>query len=91
MVIQELRRPGHMKYSMTDRMSWTVMLLANGIWVAEKIEVPPETIITTASLSSLVVRSMSGICDVNIRLPSWVFNVTDIFFMRPWRRLVVSG
>ena len=44
---------------------------------------PPETIDTTASLSSLVVRSRSGICEENIRSSSWVFNVTDIFFNAP--------
>ena len=41
---------------------------------------PPETIDMTASLSSLVVRSRSGICDVNTRLSICVFNVTDIFY-----------
>ena len=38
---------------------------------------------TTASLSSLVVRSRSGICEENIRSSSWLFNVTDIFFNAP--------
>ena len=41
---------------------------------------PPETIDTTASPSSLVERSISGICEENISSPSWVFNVTDIFY-----------
>lgn len=51
--------------------------------VAEKTVAPPETIDTTASLSSLVVRSRSGICEENISSSSWVFNVTDIFFNAP--------
>ena len=55
--------------------------------VAKKTVAPPETIDTTASVSSLVVRSMSGICDVNIRLSNCVFKTTDIIFMRPWRSL----
>ena len=40
----------------------------------------PRTIDTTASLSSLVVRSRSGICEENISSSSWVFNVIDIFY-----------
>ena len=54
-----------------------------GMCVAEKTVAPPETIDTTASLSSLVVRSRSGICEENISSSSWVFNVTDIFFNAP--------
>ena len=45
---------------MTERMSCTTMFLLYGMWVAEKTVAPPETIDTTASVSSLVVRSRSG-------------------------------
>ena len=51
--------------------------------------VPPETIDTMASLSSLVVRSISGICEENMRSSSWLFNITDIFFNAPLAQ--VSG
>ena len=58
--------------------------------VAEKTVAPPETIDTTASLSSLVVRSRSGICEENISSSSWLFNMTDIFYRFKFVAIVVQ-
>ena len=67
------------------------MVREYGMCVAEKTVAPPETIDTTASRSSLVDRSMSGICEENIKLSSWVLSVTDIFYLILFVAKVVFG